>query len=334
MSKNYLFFNLIKNSNIDFKSKEELLNLHKKSLQLESNLKLRKNIEYEYNKIKLEEINENIDEMKFQKKFMHKRNEEILEEIQSNDFKSLEFGSLSNQYLSNIKSKKKKYQNYLDYMQPKIKSEFNTNVFFQNNIFNEEIQNELNKYKQNMNKNIYYEELLKTNDRLAKEIKYLKNKNNLLTLEIQEKEKRFLENKEIKDNNFNKNININYNKIINNDNINNNKDRINNNYINENIKLINKNVLNSGIKYPQYKLNMNHKFGIIDEINKKKIDKINEKIRNEYYQKNLEKEISESIYSSLDDIRKQIINPNNQINNDNFHGTLNQNFENNNKIKC
>ena len=187
---NYLFFNLIKNSGTDFKAAEELLNLHKKSSQLELNLKLIKNIEYEYNKLKIKDLNERIEEIKFQKKYINKRNADILKEMESNDFNSMKFSSNSYMNLSNIKSKKKQYQNYLDVNKSKIKTEFNINIFQNNNIFNEERKNELDKCEKNFNKNNFYEELLKINEKMTKEIIHLKNKNNILIKEIQKKEKK------------------------------------------------------------------------------------------------------------------------------------------------
>ena len=87
LQNNLLFFNIIKNSNQDFQFKEELFNLHKRTLQLESSLKMRRNIEYEYNKLKIEELKEKIEDYQFQKKFINKRNQNILDDIESNNQK-------------------------------------------------------------------------------------------------------------------------------------------------------------------------------------------------------------------------------------------------------
>ena len=335
----FLFLNLINNSGPDFKDREELINIHKKSLQLDLSLKLRKKIEYEFNKLKIEELNEKIDEMKFQKKYIDKRNENILENIQKNNLNSLELASRSNQNLLSINNRKKIYQNYLDSIKPRIQSESKTYLLTKNNIFIIERNNELNKLKQNMNKNNYYEELIRVNEQLAKEIKAMQRKNYSLSLKNQEKEKLFLEKEEKLKNNANKIYldNKDPNLLQNNENNNNLKDRKKNNYMKEQIILKNENILRPGKSYIQYRLNMNHNFGILDELKQKEIDIINEKIRKEFYREKYERELNESISASsnsLNDLRKQIIDPNKQIikiPNNNMSNTLNQNFENQNK---
>ena len=323
--------NLINNTGPDFKGLEELINLHKKSLQLELSLKLRKNIEYEYNKLKLQESKENIEEMNFQNKYINKRNQNIIEDIQTYNFNSIESSSRFSYNLSNLKNRKNLYQKYLDNILPKFKTEFKTKIYTQNNIFMIEKNKELDKLKDNLNKNKYYEELLKANENLAKEIKYLQNKNSILSSQNEEKEKKFSEYEEKLRSNI-KNINLdNSNSIIiqNNDINNNKKDRVNNNYMKENIKL--RNPKQPGPKIPQIQLNMNHKRGILDDIKQKDIDILNAKIREQYYQEQLEKELNESLSSNIDplyDLKKQIINPKKQGNiNFNKSGTLNQNFE-------
>ena len=325
--------NLINNSGPDFKGLEDLINLHKKTLQIELSLKLRKNIEYEYNKLKLQESKENIEEMNFQNKYIKKRNENFIEDIQNYNFNSFESSSRSSQNLSNLKNRKNLYQNYLDTILPRFKSDFKTKIYSQNNIFMIERNKEFDKLKKNIGKYKYYEDLLKANENLAKEIKYLQYKNNILSSQNQEKEKIFSEKEEKLRNNIN-NINLdNSNSIIiqNNEINKNNKDRININYMKDNIKFKNSNIQKKGHKILQYHLNMNHKHGILDDIKQKEIDIINEKIREQYYKENLEKELNESISSSIEplyDLRKQIINPKKQDNiYFNMPDTLKQNFD-------
>ena len=325
--------NLINNSGPDFKGLEDLINLHKKTLQIELSLKLRKNIEYEYNKLKLQESKENIEEMNFQNKYIKKRNENFIEDIQNYNFSSFESSSRSSQNFSNLKNRKNLYQNYLDTILPRFKSDFKTKIYSQNNIFMIERNKEFDKLKKNIGKYKYYEDLLKANENLAKEIKYLQYKNNILSSQNQEKEKIFSEKEEKLRNNIN-NINLNNSNsiIIQNNEINkNNKDRININYMKDNIKFKNSNIQKTGHRIPQYQLNMNHKHGILDDIKQKEIDIINEKIREQYYKENLEKELNESISSSIEslyDLRKQIINPKKQDNiYFNMPDTLKQNFD-------
>ena len=329
-NKDILFINIIKYSGPDFKCREELFNLHKKNLQLEASINIRKNIEYEYNKLKIEELNEKIDELKFQKSFIIKRNKKILEDIQKNNFYSMELASHSYQYLDSLNKNKKKYQNYLDSIQPRIQSEFNTQLFSQNNIFMLERNKELNELKKIENKNNYYEELMKINEKLAKEINDLKKRNHLLSLENQEKEKLFLEKNENLKNKIN---------IINQDNNQNNemnrKDRVNISNKEEIIhfKNIKKDIIQkkSNDKIIQFELNKNHSFGELDKLKQAEIDILNEKIKKMYLlNKENAKDDSMSLDNdSLDDLRKQIL-PKKKEENYKFNmvGTLNQNFEN------
>ena len=325
-NKNLIFFNIINNSGPYFKCREELLNLHKKNLQLEASINMHKNIEFEYNKLKIEQLKEKIDELKFQKNFIIRRNKNILENIQKNNFYSMELASRSYQNLDNLKKKKKNYQNYLDIIQPRIQSEFNTQLFSQNNIFMIERNKEINKMKQIENKYNYYEELMKTNEKIAKEIKDLRKRNYLLSLENQEKEKLFLEKNEL----LKKTINV-FNQDNNEINENNKKDRVYRNGENmQNIKinLNKKNIIND--KIIQYELNKNHSFGELDKLKQTEIDIVNEKIKQIY--QNYENDQNESMSlnnDSINDLKKQILPKTKEdyIKID-FSNTINQNFEN------
>ena len=328
-NKNILFFNIIKNSGPDFKFREELIKLHSRNLQLESSINLRKEAEYEYNKLKIKELNERQDEFKFQKKFFIKRNQNILENIQKNNFASLELASASNKALLDIHKRKDDYQNYLNSILPGLEVWFNTQLFSQNNILMKEKENEKNKLILNENRNKYYEELMKMNEDLAKEIKKLKKQNYELSLQNQEKEKLFYEKE--KDlinqmNNFNpeennstlfQNRNLKeINNMINNNNLNDN----NNNVGSGNLRSGKKIIEQKGNLLMQYALNMNHEYGALDEIRQKEIDIENEKLRKEFYDLNYQNKIIISDRNSLDDLRKQII--------PGMYNTLNQNFYN------
>ena len=339
-NKNVLFFNIIKNSGPDFKFREELIKLHTRNLQLESSINIRKEAEYEYNKLKIKELNERQDEFKFQKKFFIKRNQNILENIQKNNFASLELASASNKVLLDIHKRKDDYQNYLNSILPGLEVAFNTQLFSQNNLLMKEKENEKNKLMQNENRNKYYEELMKMNESLAKEIKNLKKQNYLLSLQNQEKEKLFYEKE--KDlinqmNNFNQDENNStlfqnrnlkaINNMINDNNLN---DKDNNNNVgSENLRSGKKIIEPKGNLLMQYALNMNHEYGVLDEIRQKEIDKENEKLRKEFYDLNYQNKIIISDRNSLDDLRKQIIDPK-KINNfvPGMYNTLNQNYYN------
>ena len=322
-----LFFNIIKNSNQDFQFKEELFNLHKRSLQLESSLKMRRNIEYEYNKLKIEELKEKIEDHQFQQKFINRRNQNILDDIERNNQKSFELSSRSSQSFEDLIKNKEKYKNYLDSLQPKILSEFNRELFSQNNIFLKVKINEEEKLRKNENKNDYYDDLIKINENLVKEIKALKKRNESISLLNQEKEKLFSEKEEELKNkilvNYEEEPNLNQNNGMK-------KDRINE----ENTIIKNPRKLagyNETIKL--YELNRNHKFGKLDEIKQKEIDIINEKIKKEFFDKKNQNELNEFERDPFNDLRQQLYDPKKQFTNMGIESnTLFQNHENNKKI--
>ena len=121
---NVQFYNIIKNSGENFINKEELLNRHSNNLLLESNIKLRKDMEYEYNELKIKQLKEEIKELEFQKPIFDKRNQNILDNLESNSFKGFDLASRTNQSLDCLQEQRKKYQNYLDVKHRTILDEF------------------------------------------------------------------------------------------------------------------------------------------------------------------------------------------------------------------
>ena len=121
---NFNFYNIIRNSGDDFTNKEELLNLHSKNLLLESSIKLRKDMEYEYNKLRIKQLKEEIKEFEFQKEIFTKRNQDILDSIESNSLKGFDLASRTNQSLDELQEGRKKYQSYLDVKHKAILDEF------------------------------------------------------------------------------------------------------------------------------------------------------------------------------------------------------------------
>ena len=192
---NSLLINIIKNSDPDFKFRDELIQLHSRCLQLESSINLRKQIEFEYNTLKLEEVKERIDEIKFKKKFYIKRNNDILNEIQKRNLKNLEAASENLDIFNNIQKQKKKYGDYISSLMPKIQTEFNVELHKDSNKF--EIQKKLeSKILKNMKcKNEYYEEMAKANERLGNEMNYLQKKKMEYEIKNKQKESRYFESK-------------------------------------------------------------------------------------------------------------------------------------------
>ena len=298
-----LFMSILKSSDMDPNMRKELLDLHSRQSELGAKIKLQKYMEYKYNQLKIEELNERIDEMKFQSKFFIKRNKNILEEINKNDNSSFELASSSNQILENLIKCKKNYQNYLNSLLPKLLNQFNAQIF-QNNL----LSRELNNIKENEKKNNFYNQLIDYNDNKLKEIDNLKKKNELLILQNSEKEKILLEKEKVIESDITKE------EIL--------KSQNDGSYLN---LMPNKPLLK------QYVLNMNHNSGILDNLKKEKIDNINKKLRMEYNQKNNNpKDLLNDSQNSLDDLRNQILPIPKFYTPNVMEGTLNQNFDNNN----
>ena len=197
MSKNNnaLLINIIKNSGPDFKFREELIQLHSRCLQLESSINLRKQIEHEYNNLKLEEVKERIDEIKFQKKFFIKRNNDIINDLQKRNIKNIEAASNTLDIFQNLQKQKKKYGEYISSLIPKIQTEFNVELNKNSNKLARQKIDELKIYQKMKCKNEYYDEMIKTNEKLVNEINYLKKKNDEYEIKSKQKENKFLERK-------------------------------------------------------------------------------------------------------------------------------------------
>ena len=277
---NALLINIIKNSGPDFKFREELIQLHSRCLQLESSINLRKQIEHEYNNLKLEEVKERIDEIKFQKKFFIKRNNDIINDLQKRNIKNIEAASNTLDIFQNLQKQKKKYGEYISSLIPKIQTEFNVELHKDSNKLARQKIDELKIYQKMKCKNEYYDEMIKTNEKLVNEINYLKKKNDEYEIKSKQKENKFLESKKKLQNQMD-NFKIEEEK---------NEYDINE-YLGEN-KINNKNGINN-----------------FHNIN----NEINNNINLENKQINSEKE-------SFEDYRKQIINPNKiDFNEDTIH---------------
>ena len=259
---NALLINIIKNSGPDFKFREELIRLHSRCLQLESSINLRKQIEHEYNNLKLEEVKERIDEIKFQKKFFLKRNNDIINDLQKRNIKNIEASSATLDIFQNLQKQKKKYGEYISALIPKIQTEFNVELHKDSNKLARQKIDELKIYQKMKCKNEYYDEMIKTNEKLVNEINYLKKKNDEYEIKNKQKENKFLESKkklqnqmdnfkiEEEKNDFDINEYLGENKINNKNNINN-IHNIDNELIN--IKLENKQINSEKESFEDYR---------------------------------------------------------------------------------
>ena len=102
-NKNRLFKELLNNIDDNFQKKEELISLHKENNILASNIKIRKEIEKIFAQGKLKQIENELDQLNFEKQFAKKRNEEILEKIIKENYYLNDLASESNRSEEKLK---------------------------------------------------------------------------------------------------------------------------------------------------------------------------------------------------------------------------------------
>ncbi len=190
---NTLLMNIIKNSEDIFIDKDVLLNIHFRINSLDSNKKLRKAFEYKYNNLRIKELEEEIDELKFQRKFYLQRNNNILKTIQNNNFKSFDLHSKTNDIIQNINETKNKYQQYLNNNSNIIKKEFIEGLLLNKNILIKEKEKEIEKQKKIEHEYDYYDELGEINEKIVKDIQKLRKINKELNDNNENKKLKFLQ---------------------------------------------------------------------------------------------------------------------------------------------
>ena len=174
-----------------FKNKAELIALHRESSILTSQIKFRKDIDMQYSKLKLKEVNNDINELQFQSKFANKRNDALLTSIQNDQFKGFSIASNSNDSRMKLLEFKSKYEDYYKYQVVQIKKEFNYQLIAkQNELLAAKAVYE-NQVKQNENimkmENDYYERINQMNMKIIEKVKELQEKNEKIAKEREKK---------------------------------------------------------------------------------------------------------------------------------------------------
>ena len=174
-----------------FKNKAELIALHRESSILTSQIKFRKDIDMQYSKLKLKEVNNDINELQFQSKFANKRNDALLASIQNDQFKGFSIASNSNDSRMKLLEFKSKYEDYYKYQVVQIKKEFNYQLIAkQNELLAAKAVYE-NQVKQNENimkmENDYYERINQMNIKIIEKVKELQEKNEKIAKEREKK---------------------------------------------------------------------------------------------------------------------------------------------------
>ena len=186
-NKNRLFKELLNNIDDNFQKKEELISLHKENNILASNIKLRKEIEKIFALGKLKQIENELDQLDFEKQFAKKRNEEILEKIIKENYYLNDLASESNRSEEKLKKIKDNYIKYFEYQFPIIKNELNAKLLMkQNELISlkaiKENQLFLNKQRLELENN-YYDRIFRQNKLVNDQLKEIIKENGEMEIE-------------------------------------------------------------------------------------------------------------------------------------------------------
>ncbi len=186
-NKNRLFKELLNNIDDNFQKKEELISLHKENNVLASNIKIRKEIEKIFAQGKLKQIENELDQLDFEKQFAKKRNEEILQKIQKENYYLNDLASESNRSEEKLKKIKDNYIKYFEYQFPIIKNELNAKLLMkQNELISlraiKENQSFLNKQRIELENN-YYDRIFRQNKLVNDQLKEIIKENGEMEIE-------------------------------------------------------------------------------------------------------------------------------------------------------
>ena len=186
-NKNRLFKELLNNIDDNFQKKEELISLHKENNILASNIKIRKEIEKIFAQGKLKQIENELDQLNFEKQFAKKRNEEILEKIIKENYYLNDLASESNRSEEKLKKIKDNYIKYFEYQFPIIKNELNAKLLMkQNELISlraiKENQLFLNQQRLELENN-YYDRIFRQNKLVNDQLKEIIKENGEMEIE-------------------------------------------------------------------------------------------------------------------------------------------------------
>lgn len=172
--KKQIFKNFLDVLDDRFENKNEFLSLHNDNDLIASNLKIRKDVEKVFAQAKLKQIIKELEQLNFEKNFAAKRNDEILEKSQKDNFRLYNSANESEKSRKNLQSLKDKYKSYLDSKKPQIKNELNYQLLSkQNELLSlkaiQENEIYLNEQKLKL-ENDYFDKILKQNELINKEI--------------------------------------------------------------------------------------------------------------------------------------------------------------------
>ena len=131
--KKQLYKNFLDVLDDNFQNKNEFLSLHQDNESISSNLKIRKDVEKIFVEAKLKQIIKELEQLNFEKNFSDKRNDEILEKIQKDNYRLYNSANESENSRIKLQNLKDKYKSYLDSNKPQIKNELNYQLLSKQN---------------------------------------------------------------------------------------------------------------------------------------------------------------------------------------------------------
>ena len=172
--KKQIFKNFLDVLDDRFENKNEFLSLHNDNDLIASNLKIRKDVEKVFAQAKLKQIIKELEQLNFEKNFSDKRNDEILEKIQKDNYRLYNSANESENSRIKLQNLKDKYKSYLDSNKPQIKNELNYQLLSKQNQLLSLKAIQENKLFLNQEKlkleNDYFDKILKQNELINKEI--------------------------------------------------------------------------------------------------------------------------------------------------------------------
>jgi hypothetical protein len=132
---------------------DEFRELKLKRDALEQKIKFRQDFETTFSNLKLNEIEKEIEGLKFKNSIAKRRNEDLINSIQNDLFKCQQVTNISQHSGGILKSEKNRYKNYINYQLQNIRKEFHQKILLKQNQL-QEIQKFLkNKFRQEEKEN-------------------------------------------------------------------------------------------------------------------------------------------------------------------------------------
>lgn len=165
----------------NFLNREEFESLKSQGEALDHKIKLRKDFENQYHSIKLNELDKEIEMIKYKNQIANKRNEDLLTSIQGDIYKCYQVSKISTHSKNLIDKDRKKYADYLSYQLSSIRNEFQMKILAKQNELQgikTILENQLNHNEEVLRmENEYSHKMAKMNQDLAEKIRILHERN-------------------------------------------------------------------------------------------------------------------------------------------------------------